>query len=177
MAWEYFTGYPPSKLSENKIWYALAIVLASTLQPQPLLVTATTTGGTTLLTGTHLLLGYLWWQWSVSIPWSPCYSKAPWHRREHELELTTGCLVPSLPSLTKMSHPALQCQSSQITQPREPAQIRASWIQIYRLFPEMPCRWGTQSLWLTKVFNPVILYLYNKAHKRSWACWSESRGG
>lgn len=118
MAWEYFTGYPGSKLSENKIWYALATVLASTLQPQPLLVTAITTDCTTLLTGTHFLLGYLWWQWLVSIPWNPCYSKAHRHRREHELRAhnrmpgalitisdqdVTSCLaVPELPNSPAM---------------------------------------------------------------------------
>lgn len=62
MAWEFFIGYPVSKLSENKIWYALVIVLAPTFQRQPLLVTAITTEHTSLLTGTQLLQGYLWWQ-------------------------------------------------------------------------------------------------------------------
>lgn len=93
MAWECFTGYPVSKLRENKIWNTLVIVLTSTLHPQPLLVTPVTTGCTALLAGTHPLQGYPWWQWPVCMHLGACHSKAPWHRREHGLEVTSGALI------------------------------------------------------------------------------------
>lgn len=63
MVWEYFTGYPVSKMKQKKIWDTFGFVLTSPLLPQPLLVTDINTD-MTILTGTHQwthpLQGSLW---------------------------------------------------------------------------------------------------------------------